>query len=166
MPTTMILEALSAVDRLITARTERNLSSLATVGTYHFKHFTSTVGTTALAIFTIMLACTATLRATAGIFGKAFGTVKFLLTDGKSKFVATIATCQSSVRKQLIPSKIKLRQPEFEPWKPVPGEAVASIPIYTEIIKRFGEVVKDKHTAKQQRAQKHPPDYFTAQLSG
>ena len=53
MPTTMILEALSAVDRLITARTERNLSSLATVGTYHFEHFTSTVGTTALAIFTI-----------------------------------------------------------------------------------------------------------------
>lgn len=88
-------EAVSAVNRTVVARTERNLGLATASCTSYIVHFALLV--TALAAAVLLLAGRAAFRAAARFIGEPFLSKKILLGSGKNKFGAAITASKGFV---------------------------------------------------------------------
>ncbi len=88
-----LVEALTAVNRTVVLRLERNLRLLAAISANNFVHLALL---TALASLTTL---SAAVRAAGRLILEAFLSIKSLLTSGEREFLATLFACQCLVLK-------------------------------------------------------------------
>ena len=84
-------EAIAAVYRTVSARTERHLGSHATSGAGHVVHFALLITAAATATAVLLLAGCTAIRATTGFVGETFLLEEVLLGSGEHEIGATIA---------------------------------------------------------------------------